>query len=91
MIVYGSKIVSVWASQSCSIVLSCPPREQSVQDFGTRYENFDNFFIICYKKFIDYLETKMTNINPSIVRQLVQPLKNNYFKAWKDNTSQHKL
>ena len=84
MIVHGSKVNSVWASLSwcdCTIVLSRPPCEQSVQDFSTRYENFDNFFIICIEKLIDRPETKMTDVDPSLVGQHVQPLKNNYFKA----------
>ena len=64
------------------IVLSRPPREQSVlQDFSMRYENFDHFFIMCIEKFIDQPETKMTDIDPSIVGQHVWPLKNNFFKA----------
>ena len=40
------------------------------------------FLLSVVAKFIDWLETKMTDIDPSIVRQHVQPLKNNYFKAW---------
>ena len=49
------------------IVLSCPPREQPVQDFSTRYGNFDNVFIICVEKFINQLETKMTDVDSGIV------------------------
>ena len=81
MIVHGSKVISVWAYWVVVIVLSRPPLEQSVQDFSTRYENFDVVFIICLEKLIDRLETKMTDVDPSIVGQHVRPLKNNYFKA----------
>ena len=41
--VFGIHCVRVMA-------LSRPPRVQSVQDFATRYENFDDVFIICYRK-----------------------------------------
>ena len=34
------------------------------------------------EKFIDRLETKMTDVEPSVVEQHVRPLENNYFKAW---------
>ena len=60
------------------IILPRSPREQSLQDFGTRYKNFDDVLIICYKK--TYWLTKMTDVDPSIVG----PLKNNYFKACSD-------
>ena len=33
------------------------------------------------EKFIDQLETKMTDVDPSVVGQHVRPLENNYFKA----------
>ena len=39
------------------------------------------FLLSVIEKFIDPLETKMTNIDPSIVGQHVWPSKNNYFKA----------
>ena len=35
------------------------------------------------EKIIDPLETRMTNVDPSIVRQYVRPLKNNYVKGCK--------
>ena len=35
------------------------------------------------EKIIDPLETRMTNVDPSIVRQHVRPLKNNYVKGCK--------
>ena len=35
------------------------------------------------EKFIDQLETNMTDVDPSVVGQHVQPLENNYFKACK--------
>ena len=90
MIVHGSKVISVWAYWVVVIVLSRPPLEQSVQDFSTRYENFDVVFIICLEKLIDRLETKMTDVDPSIVGQHVRPLKNNYFKAWMEYLSKVK-
>ena len=34
------------------------------------------------EKFIDWCETKTTDVDPGIVRQYVRPLKNNSFKAW---------
>ena len=40
------------------------------------------FLLSNIEKFFDQLETKMTNIDPSIVGQHVQTLKNDYFKAW---------
>ena len=40
------------------------------------------FLYLVIKKYIDRLETKMTDGDPSIVGQHVQPLKNNYFKIW---------
>ena len=40
------------------------------------------FLYLVIKKYIDRLETKMTDVDPSIVGQHVQPLKNNYFKIW---------
>ena len=72
--VFGFHWVSV-------IVVPRPPSEKSLPDFGTRYKNFDDVLIICYKKYIDWLEIKMTDVDPSIVGQHVRPLKNNYFKA----------
>ena len=39
------------------------------------------FLLYNIEKFFDQLETKMTNIDPSIVGQHVQTLKNDYFKA----------
>ena len=39
------------------------------------------FLLYVIEKFINRLETKMTDIDPSIVGQHVPPLKNNYFKA----------
>ena len=38
--------------RQCSLVIALPhpPREQSVQDFATRYKNFDHVFVICYRK-----------------------------------------
>ena len=72
--VFGFHWVSV-------IVLPRLPREQSLQDFGTRYKKILLYFIII-KKYIDRLETKMTDVDPSIVVQHVRPLKNNYFEAW---------
>ena len=33
-----------------AIALSRPPSEQSVQDFAIRCENFDDVFIVCYRK-----------------------------------------
>ena len=38
-------------------------------------------FYYVIEKFIDQLETKMTDVDPSVVGQHVQPLENNYFKA----------
>ena len=43
------------------------------------------FLLSVIETFIDHLETKITDIDPSIVRQLFQPLKNNYFKVWLDS------
>ena len=40
------------------------------------------FLLSVIEKVIDQCETKMTDTDPSIVGQHVQPLKNNYFKAW---------
>ena len=77
---HGSKVISVWGWVSV-IARPHPPREQSVQDFATRYKNFDHVFVICYRKFIDWLETKMIIVDPSILGQHVQLFKNNYFKA----------
>ena len=37
-------------------------------------------FYYVIEKFIDRLETKMTDVDPSIVGQHVRPLENNYFK-----------
>ena len=53
-----------WVSVIAPSRLSC---EQSVQDLLTRCENFGNVFIVL-EKFIDQLETKMTDVDPSIVR-----------------------
>ena len=50
------------------IVLSHPLCQQSVQDFSMRYRNFKMFLLFAIEKFIDQLETKMTSIDPSIVR-----------------------
>ena len=49
------------------MALSRPPHVKTVQDFAMIYENFDDVFIICYIKFIDWPETKMTDVDPSIV------------------------
>ena len=38
------------------------------------------FFLYAIEKFIKRLEAKMTNVDPSIVRQYIQLLKNKYFK-----------
>ena len=38
-------------------------------------------FYYVIEKIIDQLETKMTDIDPSVAGQHVRPLKNNYFKA----------
>ena len=38
------------------------------------------FFLYAIEKFINQLEAKMTNVDPSIVRQYIQLLKNKYFK-----------
>ena len=38
------------------------------------------FFLYAIEKFINRLEAKMTNVDPSIVRQYIQLLKNKYFK-----------
>ena len=38
------------------------------------------FLLSDIEKFIDRSETKATDVDPSIVGQYVQPLKNNYFK-----------
>ena len=53
-------------------VLSFPQHELSVQDFSTKYENLDAVFIICIEKFIDRLETKIIDLDPSIVGQHVK-------------------
>ena len=60
-------------------VLSCPPSEQLLQDL-VRRENF-GVFIIFIEKYIDQLETKLADKDPSIVGQHARPLKNNYSKA----------
>ena len=67
--VFGVHWVSV-------ITLSHHACVQSVQDFATR------FYFYYIEKVIDQCETKMTDTDPSIVGQHVQPLKHNYFKAW---------
>ena len=46
-----------------------------------RRENF-GVFIIFIEKYIDQLETKLADIDPSIVGQHARPLKNNYSKAY---------
>ena len=61
------------------IAPSRPPREQSAQDLAMKCENFGDVLVI--EKFIDRLETKMTDVDPSVVGQHVRPLENNYFKA----------
>ena len=38
------------------------------------------FFLYAIETFINRLEAKMTNVDPSIVRQYIQLLKNKYFK-----------
>ena len=58
-----------------------PPCVQSAQDLATKCKNFGNVFVVI-EKFIDRLETKMTNVDPRVVGQHVQPLENNYLKAW---------
>ena len=45
------------------------------------------FLLSVIEKFIDQLETKLANIDPSLVRQHVQPLKNNYFKPWSNSSN----
>ena len=55
------------------IVLLFPTWTISTRLHCKIFENFDDVFIICIEKFIDQLENKMYD----------QPLKNNYFKAWK--------
>ena len=40
------------------IAPSRPPGEQPVQDFATRNENFDDVFIICYRKIYIYFWTQ---------------------------------
>ena len=76
MVVKLSVIGFHWVSV---IVLPRPPHEQLLQDFDTRWQKF----WWCYKKYIDRLEIKMTNLDPSIDGQHFRPLKNNYFKPWK--------
>ena len=38
------------------------------------------FLLSVIEKVIDWLETKLADVDPSLVGQHVQPLKNNYFK-----------
>ena len=38
-------------------------------------------FYYVIEKFIGRLETKMTDVDPKVVGQHVQPLESNYFKA----------
>ena len=40
------------------------------------------FLLSVIEKFIDRLETKLADVDPSLVEQHVRPLKNNYFKPW---------
>ena len=46
------------------------------------------FLLSVIKKFIDRLETKMTDVDPSTIGQNVRPLKNNYFQSMDAITKQ---
>ena len=60
------------------LVCSCYQCKTSLQD-----RKISAMFLLSVKeKFIDRLETKMTDVDPSVVWQYARPLKNNYFKAW---------
>ena len=48
------------------------------------------FVLSVIEKFIDWLETKINYVDPSIVSPQVQLLKNNYFKAWATDAAIHK-
>ena len=76
MIFNGSNVISVQGTLSQRYYTITTSRKQSVQDFATRQENL----LSDIEKFIDRRETKMTDIDPSIVGHYVRPLKNNYFK-----------
>ena len=75
---HESKVISVWGSLSYCyyFITSC----MCTISARLCYEIL--FLLSVIEKFIDQCETKMTDIDPSIVGQHVQPLKNNYFKAW---------
>ena len=79
---HESKVINIFGVYWVSVIApSRLPRVQSVQKPRYEIRTFWRCFYYVIEKFIDRLETKKTDVDPSVAGQHVRSLKNNYFKA----------